>query len=449
MSIPITDLYALKLRALWQAFATDGFAFWMSCAYLVFEYIRPQAIWSIFDIYPYWGRTLIFLALLGWLFDPKCRFIWNKITTGIFVFLILIILSSFNAYWPAESWKYFMDYFNWVVVYFILTQTITTRQRFFILLLIFFLASFKLSFFGAKTWTLRGFAFTSWGLMGPQGYFQNSGELAIQMVVFAPIATFFIIGIKSYLKIWQVRLLYLMPITAAMTVLGTSSRGGQLALMVQLILSILITKYRIRTLIVIGLVGAIGYQLLPQEQKVRFEEAGSDDTSVQRLLYWQHGWQMIKDHPFLGIGYFNFPPYYTLHHADDLVGMTVSRGKAELPHNIFIQVGTDTGFTGLAVFLALIAAGLLTMRKIGKEAAQYGDTFVESLTKGVNLALLGYVIAGQFVTVAYYPFLWIHLVFVTAIHTFWHREKNRIVEEVAIKNSVQKSGVSSATSLQR
>ncbi|NMQ20975.1 hypothetical protein E4P82_18325 [Candidatus Competibacter phosphatis] len=119
MSIPITDLYALKLRALWQAFATDGFAFWMSCAYLVFEYIRPQAIWSIFDIYPYWGRTLIFLALLGWLFDPKCRFIWNKITTGIFVFLILIILSSFNAYWPAESWKYFMDYFNWVVVYFV------------------------------------------------------------------------------------------------------------------------------------------------------------------------------------------------------------------------------------------------------------------------------------------------------------------------------------------
>ena len=41
----------------------------------------------------------------------------------------------------------------------------------------------------------------------------------------------------------------------------------------------------------------------------------------------------------------------------------------------------------------------------------------------MNLALLGYVVAGQFVTVAYYPYTWIHLMFVTAIGTFWENEK--------------------------
>lgn len=445
MSIPIADLYALKPRALWQAFATDNFAFWMSCTYLFFEYVRPQAIWSIFEIYPYWGRTFIFLAFIGWVADAKHQFVWNKITTGIFTFLFLIILSSMNAYWPEKSWKHFMDYFNWVVVYFVLIQTVTTRQRFFILLLIFFLASFKLSSYGARTWAMMGFGFSDWGLRGPQGYFENPGELAIQMVVFAPIAAFFIIGIKSYVKPWQIKLLYLMPITAVMTILGTNTRGSQFALAVQFILSVMMTKNRIKTLIIIVFVGAIGYQLLPAEQKARFEEAGSDGTSVQRKLYWQHGWQMMKDHPYLGVGYFNFSPYYTLHHADDLVVITAVRaGRAQLPHNIFIQVGTDTGFTGLAVFLALIAAGFLTVRRVGKEAAQYGDIFVSSLATGMNLALWGYVIAGQFVTVGYYPFLWIHLAFVTMIHTFWHNEQNQIVEQAKIqKQYVEKRNFSS------
>ena len=60
-----------------------------------------------------------------------------------------------------------MTYFNWVVIFFVLTNTATTRQRVFILLLIFFMASFKLSLHGARTLAMRGFAFADWGLSGP------------------------------------------------------------------------------------------------------------------------------------------------------------------------------------------------------------------------------------------------------------------------------------------
>lgn len=420
MSVPIADLYMLKPRSIWIAFKRDNFAFWMSCFYLFFEYVRPQAIWSGFDVYPYWARTFIFLAFLGWLLDPNHQFVWTRITTGIFAFLILIILSSFSAYWPDVSWAFFMDYFNWVVVFFVLTQIVTTRRRFFILLLIFLIASFKLSLYGARTWAMRGFAFTDWGLAGPEGYFNNAGELAIQMVVFAPIAFFFTIGIKACLRRWQVHLMYLMPITAAMTVLGSNTRGGQLALAAQVIASIAMTKHRLKTLIAIAVIGFIGFQLLPPEQKARFESSGDDETSIQRLLYWEHGWQMIKDHPLLGVGYFNFAPYYTLNYSEDLI-----RGEkeAQLPHNIFIQVGTDTGFLGLAVFFLLITASYVWTRKIGKAAELYDDYFVSNMSKGMNLSLLGYIVGGQFVTITYYPFLWIHFMFVTTMYTFWRVEE--------------------------
>lgn len=424
MTIPISDIYSLKTSAIRKAFTTDCFAFWMSCAYLFFEYVRPQAIWPVFEAYPYWARTFIILAFLGWLADPKRQFIWNRITTGVFGYLLLVLFSSYFAYWPDISWAKFMEYFNWVVVFFVLTQTVNTRQRFFIFLLVFLVASFKLSFYGARTFALRGFRFADWGLAGPHGYFQNPGELAIQMLVFAPMALFFTLGIKSCLKRWQVYFLTLMPITAALTVIGTNTRGGQLALATQLIALIVTTKKRLKMLIVIVIIGLVGYRILPAEQKARFEIAGDDLTSVQRLLYFKHGWQMIKDHPLLGVGYFNFAPYFTIYHSEDLVLERLKERGAELPHNIFIQVGTDTGFTGLSVMLGLVSMGFLSMRRLRILAENAGDIFLSSMAKGMNLALLGYIIAGQFVTVTYYPFLWVHLAFVVAMETFWKSEKN-------------------------
>jgi O-antigen ligase len=421
--VPVEDLYRLKFGAIWKAFTNDNFAFWMCCAYLFFEYVRPQGIWIFLQVYPYWARTFILLAFVGWVLNPKRQFVWNKYTTGIFVYLVLVILSSQFAYWPEISWERFIDYFNMAVVFFVLTQTVTTRHRFFILMLIFLIASFKLSFYGARTFAMRGFSFTSWGLAGPQGPFQNPGELAIQMIVFAPMSLFFVNGIKSFLKRWQVYVLYLMPITAAVTIIGTNTRGGQLALATQVVALILTTKHRIKTLVVIAIIGMASFQLLPAEQKARFGTSGEDLTSIQRLLYWKHGWQMIKDHPWLGIGYFNFPEYYTKHHYSDIIlPMLIQRGRAELPHNIFIQVGTDTGFVGLAVFVGLMINSALSMRRLRRGATLVGDTFTANMANGLNLALLGYVVSGQFVTVAYYPYLWIHFVFISSMVTFCHNE---------------------------
>ncbi len=272
-------LYALRPSHLWGAFANEGFAFWMACAYLFFEYVRPQAIWPVFEIYPYWARTFILLALIGWLLDPNRRFVWTWASTGIAVFLGVIILASMTAYWPALSWSQFMNFFNWVVIFFVLTQIATTRVRFYILLLIFMLASLKLSQHGARVWAGMGFGFSGWGLAGPRGFFQNPGELAIQMVIFAPIALFFSLAVASYVKRWQLYLLYLVPITAALTALGTNTRGGQIALAVQVLALLLSMKQRFKALLLVTILAVVGYHLLPEEQKVRFEQAGTDITS--------------------------------------------------------------------------------------------------------------------------------------------------------------------------
>lgn len=115
---------------------------------------------------------------------------------------------------------------------------------------------------------------------------------------------------------------------------------------------------------------------------------------------------MIEDHPILGVGFFNFPPYYLEHYPTELY-----HGHAQLPHNIFIQVGTDTGLLGLWIFVMLIYRNLRAAKDIERacEANRCAPEFAPAVSRGLATATWGFVIAGQFVTVAYYPFLWINL----------------------------------------
>src|SRR5690606_37590222 len=110
------------------------------------------------------------------------------------------------------------------------------------------------------------------------------GELSIQMLVAGPIGWYFAKFLKPHISRLKYWLLQLVPITSGMTVLGASSRGAQVALAAQAVLEVLKRKNPIKILVIAAAVGAVGYHFLPEEQKARFESAGEDETSIQRLL---------------------------------------------------------------------------------------------------------------------------------------------------------------------
>lgn len=405
----ITDLdfYQLKAGKIWQYFKGESFAFWMICAYLFFEYVRPQSIIPAIDILP-WTQLVVIGAILGCFTDKTVRWVSSSVNVLLILFLLIILLSSVLAYFPSASYKNLDKYYLWVVIYFLIINIVNTRKRFFIFICIFLVASFKISFSLALTWAQRGFSFTSWGLSGPPGFFQNSGELAIQMLVFWPIAWAFAHSLRPYVSKWWYRVLMLMPITAIMVILGASSRGGQLALIVQLLVMNHRAVFKPKVLISMAVALSLIWTFLPDEQKERFQTMGEDKTSQQRLLYWENGIEMIKEHPLLGVGYFNFVSYFSLYYPEDVIVHRV-----ELPHNIFIQVGTDTGMIGLSVFLALL---LVTYRKsaLFRFDGDGDSDCWRDVGKCANLSLIGFVVAGQFVTVTYYPFLWIHVALVVS-----------------------------------
>ena len=404
-------LYTLNPRVLWTQFRKEHFAFWMVCFYLVLQYFDPLRIYHSLSSIPL-DKVAIGLAVLSLPMDPCRRWVRDATNVWMTLFWLVIIASSAFAVYPSISWKYWFDFFDWYVIYFLIINTVTTKERYFIFLTIFLLANFKLAFFGARTWIKRGFGFVNWGIMGPPGDFQNSADLSTEMLMFAPIAFELAMFVKPYVRRVTSWFLLLGAISGAMTVLGASSRGAQVALAFQGTWVAIQRKLKLKALIGIALIAGIGYALLPAAEKARFSRSGTDPTSIQRFDYWRAGMRMMEHHPVLGVGYFNFAPVYASNPSDKLW-----HGTAQLPHNIFIQVGTDAGLLGLGIFLVLLYRNFKIARDIRRMCSdnKNAPAFAPSVARGLVIAAWGFIVAGQFNTISYYPFLWINLALVVSL----------------------------------
>ncbi|HEX4267605.1 MAG TPA: O-antigen ligase family protein [Steroidobacteraceae bacterium] len=398
-------LYTLSPRALWAQFRKEHFAFWMLCFYLMLQYFDPAGVYRYIAVVP-WDKIVLGLTVLSWPMDPRRRWVRDSANIWMTLFLAVIVVSSALATYPSISWTHWFDFLDWYVIYFLIINMVTTAERYFIFLSIFLLANFKLSFFGARTWAARGFGFTSWGIEGPLGYFNNSSDFSSEMLMFAPIAFELALFIKPFARRVTYWFVMLGAITGAMSVLGASSRGSQVGLAVQTGWIAIQRKLRVSVLIGIMALAGVGYVLLPAAEKARFADVGKDKTSLQRLDYWKAGLKMIESHPVLGVGYYNFAPFYAAHDRAHLW-----HGKAQLPHNIFIQVGTDAGLIGLGIFMILIYRNLKVARDIRRACASDPEllAFAPGVARGLTITTWGFVIAGQFNTVAYYPFFWMNL----------------------------------------
>ncbi|WP_028671349.1 O-antigen ligase family protein [Saccharospirillum impatiens] len=395
----VDDFYFLKIGPLWKHFWSDHPAFWFLCGYLFFEYFRPQSIYPAINILP-WTQILLMGAIVLSVFDKKSKFKISVVHVCIFLLSCQFLFGYFSADYPEWSIEYREFFIQWVVIFIAITYITTTRERFYILLLVFYLCSLKLAYGTALIWVKRGFSFSSFGIMGPPGYFQNSGELAIQMLVFFGLSYYLMKGFFGLSNKWERLILIVGLLAPVMTILGASSRGSQLALVALIIWLVRFRIFKIKYLISLAMISALIVILLPEEQLNRFDSMGEDRTSEQRILYWTRGIEMILDHPFTGVGYYNYIPYFTEHYPDDILFTNLQGERiAELPHNILIQIGTDGGIPALIYYIIIVGYCVFPKTKL--------DQPFSDIDRGLCLGVLGFFIAGQFVTVGYYPFLWV------------------------------------------
>ena len=399
-------LYALKPGAIWGVLKRQAPSFWLVCTYLFFEYVRPQQIYERIEGPPY-ARIVVILAFVAFVLERRTvRFRAPELL--LTVFTLVVLASSFTAYQPVVSYEKLWLYLSWVLIYLLIANLVDTEERFFVFMLSFLLYSFKMSQFGTRSWAAEGFVFRKWGTTGAPGFFQNSGDFGVQMCVFLPLIVAFILALRNYWPRWMQWIAWAMAGTAVIGLVASSSRGALVGLTAVVLWALFKSKKKIRSLLAAVVLAALVYSIIPPESKLRFEQVGEDPTSVARITMWKHALDMMSDYPALGIGFNNWITYHDTYYG----------GDGTMTHNIFMEAGSELGYTGLAAFLALIGCTFVTNSRTRKFASTMGDRgrFMFFMAHGLDVALVGFMASGFFTTVLYYPFFWINFAMTIALH---------------------------------
>jgi putative inorganic carbon (HCO3(-)) transporter len=403
------SLLSLKLRLFLSEFRAESVALWFLCFYVFIEYIRPHGMYPALNFLP-WGQVSILLAFASVVFTGAKANGFGVMDSMFILFSLIVILSAVFAWNPSVSLKYWSTYTSWILMYFCIVSILTTPNRIFIFVLFFCLINFKLSEHGARTFAMRGFSFAHWGLSGPPGWFNNSGEFSMQMVFIFSLTLSILLAAKKYIgnpTRWKV-LFIMFPGTSALTVIGSSSRGGQVALAAIILIFVLRGKKFFRNALLLIFTAYFVLQVLPEEQLARFNTIGDDETSQMRYVHWGHAQRVIANHP-MGIGYFNWRDYYPANF--DLA-------KYEEIHNTILQSFVELGYPGGSLFLLMIITGFFMNMRTRREMITIDDSdanAMAAIAQGLNLGLLGTLLASFFMSVLYHPSFWLVFALTSAL----------------------------------
>lgn len=310
------------------------------------------------------------------------------------VFMGAMLLSVFKAEDQLQSLKELVKWLEFITIYWVALNVFRTPRK-----LAWFLAFLTL---GALTEVAIGAAQVVLRLGPPEfliggailrayGTFGQPNPFAGYLNLVLPI----LLGVALFSPSRQLRFFtWLAALAVAGIMVTTLSRGAWLGFAVALMVFGIYASKRLAVWIWIGLLGlailifAVVFGIVPFSATERLLAAfglsgvGLDSvtqenfSAVQRLAFWQAGFNMFSGNPVLGVGIGNYIDQYPLYAPQ---GWDMVLGHA---HDYYLNAAAETGLVGLAGYLALLTVAFRQVASTVRSAPP-GVWF------GVALGLLG------------------------------------------------------------
>ncbi len=116
------------------------------------------------------------------------------------------------------------------------------------------------------------------------------------------------------------------------------------------------------------------------------------------------GFRMFLDHPILGVGVGNYPAYYQQYSRE--LGMD-PRLTDRSAHSLYLQIASETGLVGLAVFAFILWKLFKGIRRAKEDFLAAGNPALAGLATTFGIAMIGYLTAGIFLHTAFPKYLWL------------------------------------------
>lgn len=210
------------------------------------------------------------------------------------------------------------------------------------------------------------------------------------------------------------------------TLVRTGSRGGFLAFLAVAAYTVL--RYRALpprarlASVVVGvlLIGALASDRYWAMMETILHPRSDYNTQTYdgRLALWRRGLGYIGEHPVLGVGAAAFPVAEgTISHESRWRHEMGLPMKWSVAHNSYIQTAAEGGLVALALFVLMGAAAFREAARVARagRAGRLGDRRLGALAQTLTASLIGYALAGFFISAQYFAALYVLLGLVAGV----------------------------------
>ncbi len=382
--------------------------------YLFIEYTRLAVMYPILAPLQL-GKIALMCAVLGALVSHSAGDqSGNRALKTVIILLGASTLMSFvSASYRVPMYKQLWNMPEQLLVAVLIARATASRWRQRAVSFVVLLLMLKVAQHGLRTYALEHgravneMAFVRFGIIGGGGgFYDNSADLGVAMcVVFGLSLALFQAKLP---RKWRAFYCVCMIAFGAL-ILVCGSRGAVVG-GVAVVLATWVRSSRKSWSLVFVLLFVLGLIfLMPHASRDRFKSAEdykNDGTANDRVELWKAGIKMWKANPVLGVGPANYPYERLLHYRIDSVNDRVPH----VCHSMYVEVLSELGGLGALISLMVIFNFFWIVRRVRQALKKSGRDhrcWEMCLANGLQLAMIGYLVSGAFVSVFWYPHIWV------------------------------------------
>lgn len=389
--------------------------FYLVVASLLFEFGRPQSLIPGLKLIPF-GTGLDVLLLLSVVMSGKLNFsrLQTKLWIPLFVVMAIHVPTARNNFWALMTFKEMLLIFG---LYLGIVTYVNSLEKMLTLMKVWMGILCFLAVMGISK-----------GGRGIGGWMGDENDFCMVMNMAVPFGYFFMFSASSVVQ--KMRYLGFLGsfILAAMASL---SRGGFFGLASVGVYCWYRSPKKLNALIVVVVAVVFMLVLAPAtywdevSSSTSDETMGTHGTGGARLYTWGIGVEMFLYNPIIGIGQRNFPWTFGVYEAGRTFHERSFAGREA--HNAWVTLIAELGLAGI-----IIVGGMLVQcyrdlkwirmrfspadsRQKRGQIVQAGEDVRMYLARAMEGSLIGFIVSGVFISILWYPALWVMIAFVVAL----------------------------------
>jgi len=337
----------------------------------------------------------------------------------IVVLVLYISITRLLVPYPLAANSYhYRSLLKLLLVVVLLTGLAADLPRFRILYIVVALAT--------AFWAIKGG--TKVMLLGPHqvyGKTYDNNLFALVSVMSLPMVFYFALSVKH--ARWRAVLLACAALIC-LSIIGSRSRAGFVALVFVLACLAWSSRFRIRAIVAAGLVALIAWTMSSQEIRDRVTsiiEYRKDKSAMSRFVTWDVAEAMLRQNPLVGVGFNNFE-----------IAKDRFIGGRKAAHNIFLQNLAELGLLGHPIWLAIIFGTIASLYRFMRRARGFPRDmrWAYYWSRGLLLGMAGFCIHGLFHNEEYLELMLVMVGLNVALQAaarreLWHRRLENLLAQ--------------------